>query len=171
MLDCQSVRCCLEAPWSGDTTRFTQAAIRAGYSKRTAARIGSENLHKPPIASRIAELVGERNERVKVEADWVLRRLVELWKADIAHLFDANGQLRAFADMPDGVSRLIAAWDAIPGEGGGWIRKIRFLDRLRVLELIGKHVDVSAFRENVSHGVSDDLLERMERARRRASQR
>ena len=39
----------------------TQAAIRAGYSKRTAARMGSENLHKPPIASRIAELVGERS--------------------------------------------------------------------------------------------------------------
>ncbi len=40
-----------------------------------------------------------------------------------------------------------------------------------MLELIGKHVDVSAFRENVSHGVNDDLLERMERARRRASNR
>ncbi len=73
--------------------------------------------------------------------------------------------------MPDGLRRLIAAIDAIPGEGGGWIRKIRFLDRLRVLELIGKHVNVSAFRENVAHGVSDDLMERMERARRRVAQR
>ncbi len=43
--------------------------------------------------------------------------------------------------------------------------------RLKVLELIGKHVDVSAFRENVSHSMSDDLLERMESARRRATQR
>ena len=106
-----------------------------------------------------------------MDSDWVLRRLVELWEADIAHLFDANGHLRAFADMPDGLLRLIAAWDATPGEGGGWIRKIRFLDRLKVLELIGKHVDVSAFRENVSHGMSDDLLERMESARRRVSRR
>ncbi len=106
-----------------------------------------------------------------MKSDWVLRRLVELWEADIAHLFDANGHLRAFADMPDGLLRLIAAWDATPGEGGGWIRKIRFLDRLKVLELIGKHVDVSAFRESVSHGVNDDLMERMERARRRVAQR
>ncbi len=48
---------------------------------------------------------------------------------------------------------------------------MKLLDRLKVLELIGKHVDVSAFREHVPHGVNDNLLERMERARRRASQR
>ena len=127
------------------------------------------------VSRRLREALEERNERVRVKSDWVLRRLVELWGGppDIAHLFDANGHLRAFADMPDGLSRLIAAWDAIPGEGGGWIRKIRFLDRLRVLELIGKHVNVSAFRENVNHGhgMSDDLIERMESARRRVANR
>ncbi len=48
---------------------------------------------------------------------------------------------------------------------------MKLLDRLKVLELIGKHVDDSAFRQNVSHSVDDDLLERMERARRRVSQR
>ncbi len=48
---------------------------------------------------------------------------------------------------------------------------MKLLDRLRVLELIGKHVDVSAFREKVSHSVNDDLLERMERARRRVANR
>ncbi len=48
---------------------------------------------------------------------------------------------------------------------------MKLLNRLKVLELIGKHVDVSAFRESVSHGVNDDLMERMERARRRVAQR
>ena len=117
------------------------------------------------------EALKELNDRTSMKSDWVLKRLVELAEADIAHLFDANGHLRAFADMPDGVRRLIAGIDAIPGEGGGRIRKIRFLDRLRVLELIGKHVDVSAFREKVSHGMSDNLLERMESARRRVANR
>ncbi len=48
---------------------------------------------------------------------------------------------------------------------------MKLLDRLKVLELIGKHVDVSAFRESVSHTVNDDLMERMERARRRVANR
>ena len=51
------------------------------------------------------------------------------------------------------------------------LRKLKLLDRLKVLELIGKHVDVSAFRENVAHSISDDMLGALERARRRASQR
>ena len=34
----------------------TQAAIRAGYSKRTAATIGYENMRKPEITERIAEI-------------------------------------------------------------------------------------------------------------------
>ncbi len=48
---------------------------------------------------------------------------------------------------------------------------MKLLDRLKVLELIGKHVDVSTFRENVSEGVSSDLLERLESARRRVANR
>ena len=48
---------------------------------------------------------------------------------------------------------------------------MKLLDRLKVLELIGKHVDVSAFRENLSHSVNDDLPERLERARRRVANR
>lgn len=37
----------------------TQAAIRAGYSPRTAASIGSENLRKPEIAAEIARYTEE----------------------------------------------------------------------------------------------------------------
>ena len=47
----------------------TQAAIRAGYSKRTARVIGPENLSKPVIAERIAKLVEERNERVRIDSE------------------------------------------------------------------------------------------------------
>mgnify|MGYP004707086033 CR=1 FL=1 len=39
-----------------------QAATRAGYSDNTARKIGSENLTKPDIQNRIAELKAERNE-------------------------------------------------------------------------------------------------------------
>ena len=47
----------------------TQAAIRAGYSKKTAREIGCENLTKPNIAEAIAEAQKARSERTEITAD------------------------------------------------------------------------------------------------------
>lgn len=55
----------------------TQAAIRAGYSPKTARTIGGENMQKPAIRDRILALMKKRAERAEVTADWVLARLVE----------------------------------------------------------------------------------------------
>jgi len=51
----------------------TQAAIRAGYSERTARALGCENLAKPNIQNRIAELKPQRNEQVDIDADYVIK--------------------------------------------------------------------------------------------------
>jgi phage terminase small subunit len=56
----------------------TQAAIRAGYSEKTARKIASENLTKPDIGNRIQELSEDRNKRVEVDADWILQQAIEL---------------------------------------------------------------------------------------------
>lgn len=53
----------------------TQAAIRAGYSKRTANEIGAENLAKPNIAKAISEAQTKRSERTEITQDMVLERL------------------------------------------------------------------------------------------------
>lgn len=58
----------------------TQAAVRAGYSERTAKSIGSENLTKPAILARVRELQKEQAERLSISADWVLMQLVEVYK-------------------------------------------------------------------------------------------
>lgn len=53
----------------------TQAAIRAGYSEKTAGSTGHENLKKPEIASRITELQNKRADQVELDANWVLTNL------------------------------------------------------------------------------------------------
>jgi len=53
----------------------TQAAIRAGYSEKTAKDIGCENLAKPNIAERIQTLFNERAEKAEISAEWVLNNL------------------------------------------------------------------------------------------------
>lgn len=55
----------------------TDAAKRAGYSERTAHSIGHELLGKPHIQEAIAAQKAARAERVQVDADWILERLVE----------------------------------------------------------------------------------------------
>ena len=55
----------------------TQAAIRAGYSARTARAQGSRLLTNVDVQERVRELQAARAERVQIDADWVLARLVE----------------------------------------------------------------------------------------------
>jgi len=56
----------------------TQAAIRAGYSERTARAIGYELLTKPDIQRALTEAQQERADRLQVTADQVLADLVRL---------------------------------------------------------------------------------------------
>jgi len=55
----------------------TQAAIRAGYSEKTAGSVGGENLKKPEIAKAIQAAMNHRTERTQVDADYVLRTIVD----------------------------------------------------------------------------------------------
>lgn len=61
----------------------TQAAIRAGYSERTAKSIGQENLTKPDLQSYIQELMEERSKRTEITADMVLREYAKLGFSNI----------------------------------------------------------------------------------------
>jgi len=56
----------------------TQAAIRAGYSKKTAGQMGFENLKKPEIRKEVERLIGQREERTERSADEVIKRLWEI---------------------------------------------------------------------------------------------
>ena len=56
----------------------TQAAIRTGYSKKTANRIASELLSKLDIQEYICELKNKRSERVKYSQDELMRDILEV---------------------------------------------------------------------------------------------
>lgn len=56
----------------------TQAALRAGYSKKTAFSIGNENLKKPEIQKAIQHAMQKREKRVEVNQDYVISKLFEI---------------------------------------------------------------------------------------------
>jgi len=86
----------------------TQAAIRAGYSENTASETGYENLRKPQIAGRIAELKAERQERVQITQDRVLLEYSRLAFLDVRKLYDENGRLLPITELDDDTAAAIA---------------------------------------------------------------
>lgn len=77
----------------------TAAARRAGYSAQTAGAIGGENLGKPEIASRIAELRKARSEKVQVDAERVLRELCLLGFSNMADFVRTQEDGSAYTDF------------------------------------------------------------------------
>jgi len=60
------------------------AAIRAGYSEKTAYSIGHENLRKPEIAEYIQKLMDERSKRTEITADMVLQEYAKIGFSNIS---------------------------------------------------------------------------------------
>lgn len=154
----------------------TQAAIRAGYSKRTARQAGNELLSKPAIASAIAAAKTDRSAQTAIDAAWVLVRLVAEADANIGDLYDENGHLRPVAEWPliwrQGLVSGIEVEELFDGEGKnrkhvGRVTKLRFSDRIRRIELVGKHIGVQAFKEQLAVSGLDDLAARLARAKKR----
>ncbi|WP_337015704.1 terminase small subunit [Pantoea agglomerans] len=149
----------------------TQAAIRAGYSDKTANRTGSENLSKPDIAQRIIDLKSERNERVEVNADYVLRRLVEIDEIDVLDILKDDGGLKMVHEWPkvwrttlSGLDILTTVTNFDETTMENILKKIKWPDKVKNLELLGKHVAVQAFREQVKteHDVVGTLSDLMD---------
>jgi phage terminase small subunit len=90
----------------------TQAAIRAGYSEKTAYSIGNENLRKPEIAAAIQAAQAARSRRTEIDADQVLLGLAQLANSDIGDILDFSAdlpRLRPASAIPAAARRAIAS--------------------------------------------------------------
>ena len=111
----------------------TQAAIRAGYSGKSAYAIGHQNLKKHEIQAALETAIAERAERTAVTADRVIHEFARL----------------AFADITDKPVQL----------ADGTVR-IKPSDKLRALEALGRHL--ALFTDNVSHEHSGGVVTAIE---------
>ncbi|MCG6350611.1 terminase small subunit [Vibrio fluvialis] len=133
----------------------TQAAIRAGYSAKTANAAAGRLLSKVSIQVRISELKHERVEEVKIDANYVLNRLVEIDQMDAADIINDDGSMRPISEWPKVWRTYLSGFDIAElweGQGEdrqqvGLLKKIKWPDKVKNLELIGKHVEVQAFKE------------------------
>ncbi len=134
----------------------TQAAIRAGYSPKTAYSIGEENLKKPDIQSRIAQLQAEQSRRTGVSADRVVRELAKIAFVNASDLIDPQTASVKLDASRDDLAAVQSVKIKTFGEDG-LEHEVKLADKLRALELLGKHLGV--FKEASSGDPAADALE------------
>ena len=130
----------------------TQAAIRAGYSEKTADSIGLQLLRKTQVAEAIAGAKAERSEQTQIDSAYVLKRLVEIDQMDVLDIMDDDGNVKPLRDWPKIWRQYISNIETISmDDGEGWLKKIKWPDKVKNLELLGKHVSVGAFKDKIEH--------------------
>ncbi|WP_040209858.1 terminase small subunit [Clostridium polynesiense] len=120
----------------------TQAAIRAGYSPATAYSIGNENLKKPEVRACIDKAMAERSKRTGVNADRVLMELAKIGFVNPADVINFN----TATVFPDASEDDLAAIQSVKVKTSSsedmelTEREVRLNDKIKALELLGKHL-------------------------------
>ena len=120
----------------------TEAALRAGYTRKSAHVMGCNLMKKPPIARAIREAMEARSMRTGIDADRIVLELARVAFSDLGRIADWG---------PDGVSlkpsnvlteadrAAIAEVTAYPGKAGGARVHIRLQNKLRALDGLARH--------------------------------
>ncbi|EEW8432675.1 terminase small subunit [Escherichia coli] len=135
----------------------TQAAIRAGYSEKTANEQASRLLANVNVQKFVAELKSARVEQTGIDAAYVLRRLVEIDQMDVLDIILQNGELKPIKDWPKVWRTTLSGMDVVEmvsADSSALLKKIKWPDKVKNLELLGRHVSVQAFKDNVKNEVT-----------------
>lgn len=138
-----------------------EAGRLAGFSEKNAAQTASRALALPHVKAYYDEQLAARTKRTGIDADYVLRRLAEIDEMDIADIYDAEGKMLPPHKWPKVWRQNVKEVDLKTG-------KIKLQEKLKTLELIGKHVGVRAFAELVEITDTTGIAERMNKAKKRA---
>ena len=130
----------------------TQSAIRAGYSEKTANEQGSRLLANVSISEAIAEAQNKRTEQTQIDAAYVLKRLVEIDQMDVLDIMDDQMKIRPVNEWPKVWRQYVVNLENLElSDGEGCFKKIKWPDKVKNLELLGKHVSDGAFKDKIEH--------------------
>lgn len=119
----------------------TQAAIRAGYSAKTAEVQGCRLLRNAQVSAAVTEAQTKRAERVEIDADYVLRQAVKLHERcmqEVSPIIDRKGQ-------------------QVTDEAGNPLFEFNAAGAAKALELVGRHVSIQAFKEKIDLNAKVEL--------------
>jgi phage terminase small subunit len=130
----------------------TQAAIRAGYSAKTASEQAYDLLRKPQIQELISERQQDRKQRTEITQDRVLQELARLAFLDIRRAFNDDGSLKPINELDDDTAAAIAGMDIVEMAGAAGMgpdgvdhiplqtKKIKLAEKKGAIELLMRHM-------------------------------
>ena len=154
----------------------TQAAIRAGYSRKTAKQQGARLLTNVDLQAEIERQTEERAKRLAIDADTVLQQLSRIAFSNMLDYIVVQKDGTAFVDLSQldrdkaaGILE-ITVDEVAGGTGDGERRRVqrtrfKLADKLKALDLLGRHLKL--FTEKIELSLDGELLDRLAAGRRR----
>jgi len=144
----------------------TQAAIRAGYSERTAYSSGQRLLKKVEVAEQIRQMKEQRSRRTQITQDFVLNERMKIASADGSDFVSIGpgNRIRLVPTAELGADQR-AALAGIRKMGNGF--EVKTYDKLKALEMLGMHLglfDRNRGADEAALRKLDQLLEGIDRA-------
>lgn len=142
----------------------TQAAIRAGYSEKNADKIGSELLGKTGVAEAVQAALNERAKRTEITADRVIAELAAIAFADLTDVaaWSEDGELNMLAshqlsrEASAAIKEVFSTTSTVTFDNGDErstvYKKLKQHDKLKALELLGRHLGM--FKRDVDVNVT-----------------
>ncbi|KAF5059330.1 Terminase small subunit [anaerobic digester metagenome] len=130
----------------------TQAAIRTGYSPKTANEQGARLLANVSISSAVAVALAERSKRTGINADRIIQELAKLAfvnPTDVINMESAS--IKSDASRDDTAAIASVKVKITPTEDGYITeREVKTYDKIRALELLGKHVGLYTDKQDIN---------------------
>lgn len=151
----------------------TRAYIAAGYSPKGAEAAASKLLRNIKVKELITSLLDKRAKKLDISAEWVLGELRKLAGYDASAIFEDDGSLKPISQWDESAKCALVGLDhekLFEHFGGGQAkhvgttRKIKLADKLRALELLGRHLKL--FTDRVELSGLDGLAEKLNRIRK-----
>jgi phage terminase small subunit len=124
----------------------TQAVIRAGYSSKHADKLAHEVLHHPRVSAAVRTALAERSRRTGVNADRVIAELAKIAYANLEDVVNLDTGTFVEGTNRDDTAAIVSL-KVRNIRDGGIEREFRLHDKMKALELLGRH-----------HGMFDDKL-------------
>jgi phage terminase small subunit len=151
----------------------TQAAIRAGYSPKTAHVIGQENLRKPAVQIALQAKRQKIEQSTEITIERVLKEFARLGFQDPRKLFNDDGSPKGIHELDDDTAAAIAGLDVMEiyeGSGKdrqfvGYLKKYRLADKKGALDSIGKHLGMFVDKKEIAGELKisyEDVLSEIE---------
>jgi phage terminase small subunit len=128
-----------------------QAAIRAGFSSKTAKEKGYELIHKNSLVKEaLDQAISDNLMKIGVRAERALTEIARVAFSDLRKLYNEDGSLKLPSEWDDDEAAAIAGVEVLEEFSGrgedrtlvGFTKKVRVFDKIKALELLSKHLGI-----------------------------